>query len=189
MAKIDLNAMLKDTKDLEFFIQQKRKELQEKKTLIATEYTQNLTEPEKQSEIAKLKKSIDDLQGKRNSAINEFKNKMRDIKGDAKVLKERLDLLNYIGRKSLPKKKWDYNTDNLPMFVLSGESIKDITVDTNKANWKVTLKEALKLQGINGEDRVADNVVYKAGITVDAKKALNATSADDSKKFLLHTKA
>lgn len=144
-----------------------KQEMKAKKTAIAVEYCDNLPEAEKQKQIADAEKILNTAKEKAIALRNEFKKAMKQIRNDVAFAKEILAFVNYKQNNSLPHQKNSFVV-NGNVLQFNREGIKEITIDISKANWQKTMKEELKKQGINGDDRIADNIVYKAKLLVES---------------------
>lgn len=160
----ELLAEAKALKQKEIEIKQAMKA---QKQTIAIEYADCLNPEEKQKQIAEAEKILNEAKQKAISAKMQFKQTMQKIRGDVSFAKEILEFVNHKQSNSLPKQKNSFVLiDNTLKF--NREGIKEIAIDTLKENWSKTLKEELRKQGINGNDRVADNIVWKAQKQLEA---------------------
>ncbi len=141
--------------------------MKQKKIAIASEYADNLPEAEKQKQIAEAEKILNTAKAEATKAIETFKAEKKRIKENVSFAKEILAFVNYKQNNSLPKQKNQFSIEK-NLLTFKREGIKDITVDVSKSNWQQTMKAELKQQGINGENRIADNIVYKASQLVKA---------------------
>jgi hypothetical protein len=161
MVKKTITELLQEAKALK----QKEREIKEamksQKKAIAVEYCDNLSEEEKAQQIAEAEKILNTAKAKAVELRDNFKKAMKQIRNDVAFAKEILDFVNYKQSNSLPKQK-NVFTVNGQALTFNREGLKEITIDVSKANWQKTFKAELKKQGINGDDRVADNIVYKA---------------------------
>lgn len=171
MGKKTIAELLNEAKLLKQQEKELKANMKAKKQVIATEYADCLSEPEKQKQIAEAEKILNSAKDKATALKQQFRSEMKKIKDDVAFAKEILNFVNHKQQNSLPHRKQEFQlSDNL--LTLKRDGIKDITVDVSKANWQKTLKDELKKQGINGENRVADNIVYKASQLV--KSNINA---------------
>ena len=161
MAKKTIAELLQEAKALREQEQRIKQEMKAKKTAIAVEYADNLPEAEKQKQIAEAEKILNTAKQKAITFRMVFKNDMKAIRNDVAFAKEILDFVNYKQKNSLPKQKNSFRIEK-NILTFNREGIKQIVIDVSKANWQKNFKEELKKQGINGDDRVADNIVYKA---------------------------
>jgi hypothetical protein len=161
MAKKTIAELLAEAKELKEAQKKLNAEMKAKKAAIAVEYVDNLPEAEKQKQIAEAEKILTTAKEKAIALKLQFKNAMRQIKNDVSFAKEILDFVNYKSKNSLPKTKNSFRIEKNILY-FNREGIKEITIDVSKSNWQKVFTEALKLQGINGENRVAANIVYKA---------------------------
>ena len=136
-------------------------EMKSKKIAIASEYTDNLSEEEKQKQIAGAEKILETAKQKAIEAKMLFKNSMKTIRSDVAFAKEILDFVNYKQKNSLPKTKNSFRIEK-NFLLFNREGIAEIKIDVSNANWQSVFKAELKKQGINGENRIADNIIYKA---------------------------
>jgi hypothetical protein len=90
---------------------------------------------------------------------------MKKVKEDVSFAKEILAFVNYKQNYSLKKVVNQISVEGNTLH-FRREGIKDITVDISKADWQQTFKAELAKQGINGENRIADNIVYKASLMI-----------------------
>jgi len=137
------------------------------KSAIATEYTSGMDEKTKQAQIIDAEKILGDAKNKAIALRNVFKESMKAIRNDVAFAKEILSFVGYKQTHSLQKVKNQFFVSNGKLTV-KREGIKDITVDVTVADWQAILKKELRKQGINGDDRVADNIVYKAKCIVES---------------------
>jgi hypothetical protein len=161
MAKKTIAELLQETKALKQKEIAIKNDMKNAKKAIALEYADGLPEAEKQKQITEAEAILNNAKVNALKAKDLFKFTMRGIKEDVAMAKEILSFVNWKQKNSLPKQK--------NSFVIKGntltfnrEGIQQIVIDTSKANWEKTFKEELKKQGINGENRIADNIIYKA---------------------------
>lgn len=165
MAKKTITELLTEAKELKQKEIALKAEMKKQKQIIATEYADCLSPEAKQEQIAEAEKILNSAKEKAIAAKNTFKTTMKAIKGDVSFAKEILSFVNYKQSNSLPHKKQEFSlVDNL--LTLKRDGIEEIEIDVSKANWQKTFKAELARQGINGNDRVADNIVYKASLLV-----------------------
>jgi hypothetical protein len=169
MAKLNIAEMLQKAKVLKEQEAKIKAELKAQKTAIATEYVDNMPEAEKQKQIAEAEKILNSVKQKAIALKETFKNGMKALKAEKQYAKEILDFVNYKQNHSLPKAKNQFRIEKSNLL-FNREGINQITIDISKANWKETFKAELKKQGINGENRIADNIVYKATQLIEAQK-------------------
>lgn len=146
-------------------------EMKAKKSAIATEYCDNLSPEAKQKQIADAEKILATAKQEAIKAKEIFKARMKEIRADVSFAKEILEFVNYKNANSLPKVKNQFAI-NGNILTFAKEGIKNITIDVSKANWEKIFKEELKKQGINGENRIADNIVYKAQQLIKSTMAI-----------------
>ena len=161
MSKKTIAELLNEAKELKQQQKELNARMKEKKQVLATEYIDNMPETEKKKQIAEAEKILNTAKEKAIALKIEFKAKMKAIKNDVSFAKDILDFVNYKQKNSLPKQKNSFRIEK-NMLYFNREGIKEIQIDISKANWQKNFKEALKSQGINGDDRIADNIVYKA---------------------------
>jgi len=161
MAKKTIAELLQEAKQLREQESKIKVEMKAKKAAIAIEYADNLPAEEKQKQIAEAEKILTSAKAKAGLLKEQFKIAMKAIKSDVAFAKEILAFVNYKQNNSLPHQKNSFVVEkNLLKFNRDG--IKEIVIDISKANWQKEFKAKLALQGINGDDRIADNIVYKA---------------------------
>ena len=148
-----------------------KQQMKKQKQVIATEYADCLSDDEKKKQIAEAESILNSAKQKAFSLRQEFKTAMKKIKEDVSFAKEILQFVNHKQQNSLPHRKQEFLLEG-NILTLKRDGIKEINIDVSKANWQKTFKQELKLQGINGENRVADNIVYKASQLV--KSNINA---------------
>ena len=167
MAKKTITELLQEAKAL----RQKETELKQamklQKQAIAVEYADNLSPEAKQQQIAEAEEILNKAKAKAGLLKEQFKNAMKAIKNDVAFAKEILAFVNYKQNHSLPKQKNSFVV-NGKILKFNREGIKEITIDISNANWQKNFKQELAKQGINGDDRVADNIVYKASQLIKA---------------------
>jgi hypothetical protein len=138
-----------------------KNEMKNAKKAIALEYADGMPEEVKQKQIAEAESILNSAKEKAIIAKMQFKQAMKAIKEEVTMAKEILSFVNYKQQNSLPKTKNSFRIEK-NMLYFNREGIKEITIDVSKANWEQNFKAELKKQGINGENRIADNIVYKA---------------------------
>lgn len=161
MAKKTIAELLQEAKELKQKEIALKQEMKAKKTAIAVEYADNLSPEAKQKQIAEAEAILNTAKQKAFALKIAFKSAMKQIKSDVSFAKEILDFVNYKQNASLPKQKNSF-VINGKILTFKREGIKDIAIDISNANWQKNFKAELAKQGINGDDRVADNIVYKA---------------------------
>jgi hypothetical protein len=161
MVKKTIAELLQEAKALKQKEGEIKEAMKSQKKAIAVEYCDNLSEEEKAQQIAEAEKILNTAKAKAVELRDNFKKAMKQIRNDVAFAKEILDFVNYKQSNSLPKQK-NVFTVNGQALTFNREGLKEITIDVSKANWQKTFKAELKKQGINGDDRVADNIVYKA---------------------------
>ena len=159
--KKSIAELLAEAKQLRLAIAKQKQEMKEKKSALAVEYADNLPEAEKQKQITEAEKILLTAKQKAELLRAEFKKQLKVIKEEVSFAKEILEFVNYKNKNSLPKTKNSFRIEK-NIFTFNREGIKEITIDVSKSNWEKIFKEELKKQGINGENRIADNIVYKA---------------------------
>jgi len=161
MQKKSITDMLAEIKALE----QKEKELKaamkEKKRIAAVEYADNLPAEEKAKQIAEAEAILSTAAKDADKAKATFREAMIAIKARVAFAKEILAFVSWKQSASLPKIKNAFWIEGKALK-FSREGLKEITIDVSSANWPEIFKAELAKQGINGADRVADNIVYKA---------------------------
>jgi hypothetical protein len=162
----EMLAKAKELKQKELAIKQ---ELKQQKNAIATEYCDNLPEAEKQKQIAEAEKILENVKQKAFALKETFKNGIKALKAEKILAREILEFVNYKQYNSLPKVKNQF-TINKNILTFNREGITEIKIDIANANWQSNFKAELKKQGINGENRIADNIVYKATQLLEANK-------------------
>ncbi len=163
--------MLQKAKELKAKETELKQAMKLQKQAIATEYCDNLPEAEKQKQIAEAEKILTTAKEKATLLKIEFKKAMKQIKENVSFAKEILNFVNYKQSNSLPKQTNSFVV-NGKVLKFNREGIKEITVDISNANWQKNFKEELKKQGINGENRIADNIVYKASQLIKSNIAI-----------------
>ena len=163
--------LLAQAKDLKAKAKAINQELKQKKIALATEYTSNMTEAQKQEAIQRAETLLQEAKKKATLYRNEYKEKIKTLRTDVATAKEILAFVNHTQKNGLPKVKNQFRIEkNLLSF--KREGINDIIIDVSKANWQQTFKAELKKQGINGDNRIADNIVYKAKTLLDSNRAI-----------------
>ncbi len=161
MAKKTIAELLTEAKALKEKQKQINAEMKAKKTAIATEYIDNMPEAEKQKQISDAEKILTTAKQELITAKEKYKVEVKRIKESFIFAKSILDFVNYKSNYSLPKVKNQFRIEK-NILTFKREGIKDILIDVSKTNWEKTFKEELKKQGINGDNRIADNIIYKA---------------------------
>ena len=139
--------------------------------IIIREFKDNLSAEDKAAQIAtaeellaKAKIAAEVAQQEYDIVKNKYDIEMNRIKADTTLATEILKFVNWQQSASLPKVSIQSYTFEGNSFVFKREGLKDITIDITKTTWKTDFKKALSLQGINGDNRIADNLVYTAGL-------------------------
>lgn len=135
------------------------------KQIIAVEYADNLSPEAKQTQITEAEQILNTAKQKAEDLKAQFKTAMKKVKEDVTFAKEILNFVNYKQNHSL-KKAVNQITVEGNVLHFRREGIKDIAINISKANWQSAFKAELAKQGINGENRIADNIVYKASLMV-----------------------
>jgi hypothetical protein len=144
-------------------------EMKAQKQVIATQYRDGLSDTEKANQIKEAESILAKASKDKATARETFKNSLKEIKEAVLFAKQILDFVNYKQTHSLPHVKNQFIVSENKL-TLKRDGISDITVDISKADWQKTMKAELKKQGINGEDRIADNIVYKAKLLVESNQ-------------------
>lgn len=165
MAKKTIAELLVEAKQLRIKEKELKAQMKAQKQIIAVEYADNLSPEAKQKQIADAEAILGNANHKALELRKEFKAAMKQVKEDVAFAKEILAFVNYKQTHSL-KKAVNQITVEGNILHFRREGLKDITVDISKANWQQTFKAELAKQGINGENRIADNIVYKASLMV-----------------------
>lgn len=171
MATKTITELLQQANELKQKERDIKQQLKAQKQAIATEYIDNMDEATKQKQITEAQKILETAKQKAQSLKDNFKAQMKQIKKDVSLAKELLEWVNYKQGHSLPKVKNQYFV-NANMMTFRRAGIKDISIDVTKTNWEKALKQELAKQGINGENRIADNIVYTAQQTVKAQQSI-----------------
>lgn len=162
---IDIKKALQEANALKDKEKKIKAEMKAQKQVIATQYADGLSDVEKEKQIKEAENILAKAQQDREKAKATFKTTMKEIKEAVAFAKQILDFVNYKQTHSLPKVKNQFSISENTL-TLKREGIKDITINIKDVNWQKVLKAKLKEQGINGNDRVADNIVYKASLLV-----------------------
>jgi hypothetical protein len=162
MKKLTLEQALQKAKELKIQQQEMNRKMRESKKSIVVEFIDGMNEETKKAEIKRAEILLENY--KKNIIIlkEEFKAKLKTLKADKTLALEILDLVNYQQKNSLPKVKQIQSIEN-NVLTYKRIGIKDIVLNIENipySVWRKTLKEELKKQGINGNDRVADNIIY-----------------------------
>jgi len=165
----NINQLLQETERLKAQQKAINKEMKAKKATIAKEYMDGLSEADKAAQIADAEKILNGIKVKKAILVSKFKQDMDALKQEAHLAKVKLEFVNYQGTHSLPKTKNLYSVENNTLTV-KRDGLKDISIAI-KEGWEKILKAELAKQGINGNDRVADNIVYKAQLAVKTHMA------------------
>ena len=161
MAKITLQEALQKVKEAKLKEKQLREERKAQQKVLAVEYTDNLSADEKQKQIAEAEKILNTANANAETIKQQYKTAMKKVKNDVVLAREILSFVNYKQTHSLPHQKNSFVV-NGKILTFKRDGIKDITIDISKGNWQQVMKQELAKQGINGDNRVADNIVYKA---------------------------
>ena len=165
---------------------QKEKEIKaamkKQQQIIIREFKDGLSAEDKAAQIAtaeelliKSKDAAKIAQIAYDIAKDAYNVEMNRIKADTTLATEILKFVNWQQSASLPKvsiQSYIFEGNN---FVFKREGLKDITIDITKNNWKKEFEKALALQGINGKDRIAANLVYTAGLKLAEELAARKT--------------
>jgi len=167
MQKKTITELLQEAKALKQKEIELKAQMKEQKRIIATEYVDGMPEAEKAKQIAEAEGILNNAKQSALKAKTIFKASMSKIREEVHLAKEILEFVNYKQTSSLPKSKNSFVFEGNSLR-FNREGIKEIIIDVSKVTWQQDFKAALKLQGINGEDRVADNIIYKASIMLKA---------------------
>lgn len=148
-----------------------KQEMKAKKQAIAIEYSDCLSPEAKEKQIAEAEKILNEAKQKAFKAKETFRASMKAIREEVNFAKEIMEFVNHKQSNSLPHQKNSFMLENT-ILKFNRDGIKEITIDVSKADWQKTFKAELKLQGINGENRVSDNIVYKASQLVKSNIAI-----------------
>ena len=162
---------MQEAKQLKTAMQELKQKNIEAKKALAVEYCDNLPEVEKQKQIAEATKILETAKQKAIEARIAFKNSMKTIRSEVSFAKDILDFVNYKNRNSLPKTKNSFVIEKNTL-TFNREGIKEIKIDVSNANWQQVFKQELKKQGINGENRISDNIIYKASQLLKSNTAI-----------------
>lgn len=171
MAKKSIAELLQEAKALKQKEAEIKAQMRQQKQVLATEYLDNMPEAEKQKQIAEAERILAKAKEDVTKAKDILRATVKKIKEDVTFAKDILTFVNYKQGHSLPKQKNSFAIQGNTLK-FSREGIKDIAVDISKANWQGTFKEALKAQGLNGDNRIADNIIYKAAQLVKSNIAI-----------------
>lgn len=161
MAKKTIAELLQEAKLLKQKEVELKAQMKAQKAVIAVEYADNLSPEAKAQQIADAKRILNTAKQKVFDLKAGFKAAMKKVREEVSFANEILEFVNYKQNYSLPKHKNIFALEG-KILTFQREGIKDIAIDVTKTDWQKTLKEELKKQGINGNDRVADNICYKA---------------------------
>jgi hypothetical protein len=167
MSKKTIAELLNEAKALKQQEAELKARMKAQKQVLATEYVDGLSETEKQKQIADAEKILETAKAEAIKAKETYKSAMKQIKSNVSFAKDILAFVNHKQTHSLPKQKNSFAI-NGNLLTFNREGIKQITIDISKANWQQNFKQELKKQGINGNDRIADNIVYKATTLIKA---------------------
>ena len=164
MTKKTIAELLQEAKQLRNQERELKARMKAQKSILITEYQDNLSPEVKQTQIADAEKILNSVKANCERLTTEYKIAIRKEKDKALFAKEILDFVNYKANHSLPKRKqsFAFTADKKLHYLRDG--IKEIVIDISKANWKAVFKQELAKQGIDGDNRIADNVVWTAGI-------------------------
>ena len=171
MAKKTIAELLKESQELKRKEAELKAQMKEKRKIIAKEYIDNMPEEEKQKQIAEAETILLNARKKVETLKSKFKAELNEIKSSTVMAKEILAFVNYKQNHSLPKTKNSFSI-NGNILTFTREGIKDIAVDITNASWQKVFKQELAKQGINGENRIADNIVYKASLLVKSNTSI-----------------
>ncbi len=170
MSKKTIAELLQEAKALKTQEAELKARMKAQKNAIATEYIDNLPEAEKQKQITEAEAILNTAKDKATALRAEFKKQLKEVKSSVAFAKEILDFVNYKQNHSLPKVKNQFRIEkNILRF--NREGIIEISIDISRADWQHTFTAELKKQGINGENRIAANIVYKASELLKAQNA------------------
>lgn len=165
MGKKTIAELLAEAKQLKQKEAQIKAELKAQKQIIAVEYADNLSPEAKAQQIKDAEAILNTAKTKALDLKSQFKAAMKKVKEDVTFAREILAFVNYKQTHSL-KKAINQMVIEGNVLKFSREGIKDITIDISKADWQKTFKAELAKQGINGDNRIADNIVYKASLMI-----------------------
>ncbi len=167
MAKKTIAELLTESKQLKEAIKKQKEELRNRKMALATEYTSNMTEQQVNAEIKECQSLLENAKAKATEIKATYKESMKALKEDIAFAKERMAFVNYKATSPLPKRKNSFRIEK-NVLTFSREGLTEISIDISKVNWQKVFKSELAKQGINGDDRVADNIIYKAKCLIDS---------------------
>ncbi len=165
MTKKTIAELLAEAKQLRTKEKELKAQMKAQKQIIAVEYADNLSPEAKQQQIADAEKILNTAKQTAEGLKSQYKAAMKKIKEDVSFAKEILAFVNHKQTHSL-KKAINQITVEGNVLLFQRKGIKDIAIDISKVNWQQTFKAELAKQGINGENRIADNIVYKASLMV-----------------------
>ncbi len=157
---VELMAKIKEAKNKEKEIREERKALS---NIAIIEYCDGLSPEAKAEQIKQAEQIVKTASQKLENAKALYKQTIKEVKADMQFSKEILNFVSHKQNHSLPRREQHFVFSGKTM-TYKRDGIKDIQIDISKANWKTTFTSELAKQGINGDDRVAANVVYIAGV-------------------------
>lgn len=165
MTKKTIAELLAEAKQLRQKEKELKAQMKAQKQIIAVEYADNLNPEAKQKQIADAEAILTTAKQKAEELNAQFKTAMKKIKEDVAFAKEILAFVNYKQNHSLKRvnKRLVFEGS---FFQFSREGINTITIDWSQPNWKRIFKDELAKQGLNGNNRIADNIVYDVGLEV-----------------------
>lgn len=149
-------------------------EMKQQKITIAKEYVDGLSESDKAKQIAKAENILLTARVKADKLKATFMQDMIQVKADVTLAKDILEFVGYKSEHSMPKVKNAYIVNGM-QATFKREGLETITIEL-KDGWEKSLKVELKKQGINGHDRVADNIVWKMQQAVKTDRALTGNT-------------
>ena len=165
----NLNQMLQEAARLKAEQKRINQEMKLKKATIAKEYVDGLSETDKAAQIADAERILTDVKSKKDKLKAEFRKGLDDLKQKSQLAKAMLEFVNYQSTHSLPHVKNQYTIEK-NILTVKRDGINDIAVNVS-TGWEKVLKAELANQGIKGNNRVADNIVYKAQLAVKTHMA------------------
>lgn len=166
MANINVRELLAKAKELKAIEIQQRNELKAKKKMLYQEITSGISPEVKAEQLQRAKEIIATATTKKMQLKATFKTELQKIQAEFIVAKELIALVSHEHHNGLNKVKNAIDIEG-NVATVKREGIKDITIDTSKSNWQITLKELLAKQNI--ENGIARNICYKVSTMLKAR--------------------
>ncbi len=169
MAKKTITELLLEATQLRQREKEIKAQMKAQKQVIAIEYADNLSPEAKAKQIAEAEAILKTAEQKAQALKAQFIVDIGLVRDEVSFAREILEFVNYKHNNSLPKRVNEMVIEGHTLS-LKREGLTEIKIDVSKADWRQTFKAELKKKGINGDDRIADNLVFKALQLINSNK-------------------